>query len=58
MLIISIKLQTFQLSGNYYFLQESELDSPDINTMINVVPAVHQASDRQPVCQIGVMILV
>lgn len=34
-------------AGNFFFLQESELDSPD-------VPNNNQNTERPPVCQIGV----
>jgi len=37
-------------SGNFFFLQDSELDSPDVPNN-NVAP--HQTSDRQPNVQIG-----
>lgn len=37
--------------GNFFFLQESELDSPE-------VPNNNQNSERPPVCQIGVSIFI
>lgn len=37
-------------TGNFFFLQESELDSPEVPNNI----AAHQNSERPPVHQIGV----
>ncbi|XP_031627989.1 caprin homolog isoform X3 [Contarinia nasturtii] len=36
-------------TGNFFFLQDSELDSPDVPNNISA----HQNSERPPICQIG-----
>lgn len=37
-------------TGNFFFLQDSELDSPDVPNNISA----HQNSERPPICQIAV----